>query len=412
MLSNKVAYLILIILTGMFAVFYNSYFTGILFLTITLMPAILYIILSVTASKISVELQHCKNIIKKGETERISLRFTNKSIFPLNRILIPLQSVNEVTGIEKLKIVELALDQQNTQIIRIDLQSSHCGNIKISIEKLVIYDLLHIWKKRKKLSLNTTITVVPEIREGGIDFVNKVYANDVSSESEKYSNERKGEDASEVFEIRDYRRGDKPNRIHWKLSQKLDQVMIKEFSDPLKDSVVIMLYPFCKENGETRLELMDGFLESIITLSNSFLLEGKSHSMIWYDVFLEQYHTIQLNKPEDKYIAVGKFLKNPIITENKPVLADFGQIANAEYKGIFFITTKLIKEDLQYLYFHSKLTFCVLIFVNDLDQYSLSQEMKQSLYKYQITYYEIHIKNVEESFLKILESNLMWQSKQ
>lgn len=406
MLGNKVAYLIFIILTGMFAVFFNNYFTAILFLAITLMPVVLIIILFATASKISVELLPSKNIITKNATEGIILKFTNKSVFPLNRIMIPIQYVNEVTGIKNQKMVELALDQNSIQKICIDLQSNHCGNIKVTINKIVLFDFLHLWKKKMKLSLRTVITVVPHIHEGCLDIVNRVYNKDANFESEKYSKEKRGEDASEVFEIRDYRRGDKPNRIHWKLSQKLDQVMIKEFSDPLKDSFVFILYPFCKENGEPRLALMDGFLESVLTLSNAFLVEEKPHTMFWYNMVSEQYNKTQLKRSEDNYITAAEFLKAPILTESKPIMKDFGQITSTDYNGIFFITTSLSKENLEYLHYYSNLTFCVLIYVNDLDQNSLSQEMKQELYKYQITYFEIHIKNVEQSFLKILEVNL------
>lgn len=406
MLGNKVAYIIFLILAGVFAIFYNNYFTGILFLVILLIPVILYLILSGTASHIKVELLPGNTIIKKGETERIILVFINKSNFPLNRILIPIQYVNEVTGVKRQRIVELALDQQCKQKIRIDLSSNHCGNIHIIIKKIILFDFLHIWKKRKKLSLHKVITVVPQIHDTGINLINKVYTNDASVDSEKYSKEKKGEDVSEVFEIRDYRRGDKPNRIHWKLSQKLDQVMIKEFSEPLKDSIAFLLYPYCKEKGEVLLHLVDGFLESIITLSNSCLRGGKIHTMMWYDASLEQYRDMQLNKAEDMYLAVQSLLKSPILTEYRPVMKDFMQLPNTEYTGIFFITTSLEKENLEYLLYQSKLTFCVLIFVNDLNQISLSQEIKQELYKYQIPYYEIHINNMEESFLNMLERNL------
>ncbi|MDF2803538.1 MAG: hypothetical protein K0S61_3441 [Anaerocolumna sp.] len=411
MVGNKVAYIIFLLLTGMFAVLYNSYFTGILFLAIVLIPVVLYVILFITSSKITVNLLSGRNMVTKGEAEEIVLEFTNKSLFPLNRVLIPIEYVNEVTGIKRNKIVELALEQKSTQKVCINLQSSHCGNINITIKKILIFDFLHIWKKRKNLSLNTVIAVVPDIYETDTGLINKVYTINSSSDSERYSKEKKGDDVSEVFDVRDYKPGDKPNRIHRKLSQRLDQVMIKEFSEPLKDSVAFILYPFCNNNGEIRLNLLDGFLEGIITLSNSCLREGKSLTMIWYDTVLEQYNEYLLNKGEDKYYALLSMLKSPVLTEYVPVMKEFQQLQNMEYTGLFFITTDLQEDNLEYLLYQSKITSCSLIFVNDLDQVSLSLEIKKELYKYQIPHYEIDIKNVKKAFQNIVEGNLNVQSR-
>lgn len=406
MFSNKVAYFIFLILAGAFSILYNSYFTGVLFLTVMLIPVILYIVLLITSSAVNVNLLVRKNIVNKGESEGIILEFTNDSFFPLNRILIPVQYVNEVTGTNRKRIVELALDQKNTQKIRINFQSNHCGNVTVTINKIILFDFLHIWKKRKKLSLSTSITVIPSIHEADTDLINIAYINDSDTDSEKYSKEKKGDDVSEVFEIRDYKPGDRPNRIHWKLSQRLDQVMVKEFSEPVKDSVAFMLYPLCADNGEVRLNLMDGFLESIITLSDSCFQDGKSHTIFWYDTKSEQYNQYPINKMEDKYFALSEILKAPVLTEFRPVMKEFWQLQNLEYTGLFFITTSLENDNLDYLLYQSKLSFCSLVFVNDLDQISLSPEIKKELYKCQIPYYEIDIKNVIKSFQNIYGTNL------
>jgi len=51
---------------------------------------------------------------------------------------------------------------------------------------------------------------------------------------------RKGTDYSEIFDLRDYRSGDDVRAIHWKLSGKLDRLVVKEASDPTRYQVVLM----------------------------------------------------------------------------------------------------------------------------------------------------------------------------
>lgn len=410
MVGNKAAYILFLVLVGLFAVLYNSYFTGILFLVILLVPVVLYVTLFITSTRIKVTLLPGKNIVMKGETEEVILKFTNKSIFPLNRIQIPIEYMNEVTGIKKNRIVELALDQQSTQKVSINLQSQHCGKLNISIKKVLLFDYLHIWKKRCIVNINTEIAVIPDVGYTDTDLIKKVYMNNSNSDNERYSKEKKGEDVSEVFDVRDYKRGDKPNRIHWKLSQRLDKVMIKEYSEPLKDSVAFILYPFCKDNGEVRLKLMDGFLECVLTLLNSCLQGGNSLTMVWYDTEMDQYNECLLDKIEDKQYGLLRLLKSPVLTEFVPVVKEFGQLQSIEYSGLFFITTDIEEENLEYLLYQSKITSCSLIFVNDLERVSLSQEIKKELYKYQIPYYEIDMNNVKEAFQNMLEGNFNKQA--
>lgn len=47
-------------------------------------------------------------------------------------------------------------------------------------------------------------------------------------ESFRYSGSRPGDDPGETYDIREYRSGDSIRQIHWKLSGKLDDIMIRE----------------------------------------------------------------------------------------------------------------------------------------------------------------------------------------
>ena len=51
---------------------------------------------------------------------------------------------------------------------------------------------------------------------------------------------RKGNDPSEIFDLREYAPGYDVRSIHWKLSGKLDKLVVKEASDPSHYQVVLM----------------------------------------------------------------------------------------------------------------------------------------------------------------------------
>ena len=62
---------------------------------------------------------------------------------------------------------------------------------------------------------------------------------------------RKGNDLSEIFDIREYVPGDDIRSIHWKLSSKTDTLILKEASDPSHYNVVILPDFGRKQLGET-----------------------------------------------------------------------------------------------------------------------------------------------------------------
>ena len=51
---------------------------------------------------------------------------------------------------------------------------------------------------------------------------------------------KKGYDATEVFELREYQPGDSIRTIHWKLSEKFDTVLVREPSDTSSYDILVM----------------------------------------------------------------------------------------------------------------------------------------------------------------------------
>lgn len=389
MIKNKIVYVVILGFISIFAILYDNYFTGILAVTMVCLPIVLFAILELSYKRIGVELVKDKDIISQDELLTIKIKFTNRSIFPFNRIFMPIQYLNSITGVKKERIIELAIDQKCSQTICFNFQSSHCGKIHIEIKKVILFDILHIWKKRKKVSINKVITVVPPNKEIDLGEINQIFLQNYYVESDNYSKDKKGDDPSEVFEIREYRKGDRPNRIHWKLSQRLEQLMIKEFSNPILDSVAVLLYPLCIENGEERLRQMDLLLEVIIGLPHQLFLNEKPTHLLWFDEKVKEYKEYVLSMEDDKYSAISNLLNSPVLTEQKRIIKEFTELNKKKYSEMIFVTTEINKENIEDLIEASKILPCFLIYVNNIKKNKLSEDVKKELDHNQIYYLEL-----------------------
>jgi len=88
------------------------------------------------------------------------------------------------------------------------------------------------------------------------------------------------EDFTSLKSIREYRRGDNMKKIHWKLSSKLEQPVVKEF-DLSADTKVYMLVDGYREKIDpNNLDLQDGLVETSISLVHYFLQHDVAVSLI------------------------------------------------------------------------------------------------------------------------------------
>jgi uncharacterized protein (DUF58 family) len=71
----------------------------------------------------------------------------------------------------------------------------------------------------------------------------------------------KGNDVSEILQIKDYVRGDSIKSIHWKMSAKMGKLMVKELDTPNDNSIMVFFdyAPADKKRPESKAYRNGGF---------------------------------------------------------------------------------------------------------------------------------------------------------
>lgn len=118
---------------------------------------------------------------------------------------------------------------------------SNCGDLEVRINKIGVSSLFGIITLYKKYNKTYDIKVYPRpISEIEYDSKHILIKNNGQPAN------LKGEDYSEIYEIRPFRDGDDLRHIHPALSQKFDQYMIKVGSDNQSD---LLLYEMPNQNS-------------------------------------------------------------------------------------------------------------------------------------------------------------------
>ena len=208
----------------------------------------------------------------------------NHSLLPAGWIRAELLFHNLLTGERKVCSVSgMAAGKERTRT-QWSVKSTCCGAVKISVERLLVYDALGLFGAGQKQKLSDTMIVLPELKTMEVQ-VGDGFTTDW--ESIQYSEQKRGEDPGETFGIREYMQGDSPKMIHWKISQKLGELYVREPGLPIENAVLLFFETAKLQKGGRASDQAE-LMEKLISVSENLADQGISHKIGWYDQKKEQ----------------------------------------------------------------------------------------------------------------------------
>ena len=169
--------------------------------------------------------------VRRGEDLTLSLRIRHRGLLPIAPILLEL---SDPVGSREREI-RLKNMPYKTQSIRIPVHTAHVGVFTVGLQACTVEDLLGLVRRRVRLNrtscellvLPQTFTVDPLTLAPG----------DPGSELMA----RATEDLNAPSDIRSYQPGDAMKKIHWKLSLRKGELMVRKFDEPILQDVLILM---------------------------------------------------------------------------------------------------------------------------------------------------------------------------
>lgn len=173
---------------------------------------------------LSLEIDVPAEYIPKNTEFIVKIRLKNKSILPLVKGRIFLQTGNVFAGVPKENVLTVPVKPRGVSEVCYPLTSSYVGNIVIRAEKIILEDLLGFHSVAQPLEASANLYIVPSGGDGKEYVLNDYEKGMDEVEESKLS----GSDFSDVSQVREYMPGDAMKNIHWKLSAKRENLMVKE----------------------------------------------------------------------------------------------------------------------------------------------------------------------------------------
>lgn len=177
-------------------------------------------------------------------------------------------------GVEKQKILLPLRERQKRY--EIELKAAVCGETVFRCTRVEIRDVLGLFRMKCAAFPEKRITLYPEKVTLELALSQDMAG---SGTAEGKMQNRSGNDQSEMFDIRYYVPGDDIRSIHWKLSSKTDNLILRQPSKPFEYDFAIMP-DFGLQQGTLSIEELNRAAALVIAFGDQLLAQAVNFCMI------------------------------------------------------------------------------------------------------------------------------------
>ncbi|MCD7709467.1 MAG: DUF58 domain-containing protein [Clostridiales bacterium] len=291
-----------ILLTFYIGMIYESVAIGLLGFAeaVFLVAALLFLLWQ--RRRIAAAIQIPTSVTEQGESVTVRLGVANRGRIPCGKIRYRIGC----TALGKMRGEWLCGSPvqpgKNRYEARLPLPVA--GNYAIELRQIRIYDMTGLFYIGKKIGRGASVQVLPQIEAAPVKITERT--RHFFGDADIYDDFRPGNDKSELFGIREFRDGDKIQSIHWKLSAKSDELLVRENSQPLACPVVLILSDIAKINRKNQ----GAYLSVAASIVFSIMDAGCPHFVSWYSRSEQDMVRVRVDDEEGYYLFWSLYLQD------------------------------------------------------------------------------------------------------
>ncbi|MDE6844517.1 MAG: DUF58 domain-containing protein [Lachnospiraceae bacterium] len=254
-----------------------------------------------------------KERARPGEAVEIIFTVNNPSFLCALRAAWFLTAGNSFYGTFDDQKLVLSIPPHGQKQFLMTVSMTDLGRIVFACKEFCITDLLGIFVIHSDCALDNCIFILPQADSATEVSVPETF----SGAAELSESNAKGNDYSEVSDIRTYRAGDRPKDIHWKLSAKQQEPMVKErVSLSGSEHILLLDLPHEKNNAE---ELLTESYHQVKALLNRHMA---IRLLIWNN-HLFSFDSYSCNSLEELETAFCEIFHTSLLSHNSDILRQY-----------------------------------------------------------------------------------------
>lgn len=308
-------------LTVYMAILYQSQILAALTAVEILVPVPLMLAAAAGSRLLDIKLSAPVAAAERNTPVKVMLTVKNRSIFPVAFGEAEITCSNLFRKGEASRKILFQVSAGSSSQILCEWNSSHCGSLLFEVKAVKVYDFVHLTAFRRRTAASVKTAVLPVPYEVELPPENR---NAVPEDGDQFDRFHSGDDPSEVFDIREYRPGDKMSRIHWKITAKEEELMVKEYSLPLSGEGVLFLDLYRPEADGTWTDA-DSYLDLLFSICLAFLEEERGCLAVWKEKGGEELRSLSIREEASVYELLGSLFETCPYKTEYPLEARYAQ---------------------------------------------------------------------------------------
>ncbi len=373
MKKERIIYLLTVIISLICYLVTNQRYALIMLIFLAAIACISGILLLISVFKVEIDYDVQDTCIIDQKIP-VNVRTNVRHRFPVGKILLYMTYENVLFNDARHQKILLKHGRRLKNAYELPFISKDCGKVTIVMEKAVFCDVFGIFSVKVPPAQSKEIVIFPQVTELAIE-AKKL--PDAPNTGLYYDINKKGSDVTEVYDLRDYYEGDSIRSIHWKLSGKLDKLVVREFGHPSNYQTLIY-YDTSLLGIEDGLEyhyLKNAIIGMTISISKGLLKNNLPHHVaamnhgVWMDMVVEN---------NDSYIdMIWGMMCQKVYEDDKDQAKNF--VENGiyqEFSKVVFVTGVIDESYIQTLANHVHVSVIVL---TDDDKQHVDQEFNYEI---------------------------------
>jgi len=255
--------------------------TIVFFAAVIILPLFSYLLMLVNYAFVKFEVSVDKKVYDKREQAITLIRIANEGILPTPFIRVKIIQIDENGKSADENIFALSIPPMKAVDFKSSIIMKRRGLYEVGIKEVELYDIFGLFKFKRSINIIEEILVLPK----QILLYSSVGKNITSEDGEEKMKRKVGEDRTIISHIRDYIEGDNINSVHWKLSSKKDDLIVKVYDRPNDNNIMIIADMQAHEFEDADLweDSGDAVVEASLAIALKCVYEDKSCVLYWYD---------------------------------------------------------------------------------------------------------------------------------
>ncbi len=266
MAKNRICYAVLVAACIAFSMLYTSRISAVILIIVLLYPIAATILTLVQSALVNASFSQSYATAEKNSQFEFYIDVVNKSFLPC----VPLELVCVVPDMESGRLVKkrfyISLPPFGTAKLAVEGKHLYRGCYTATIDRISAVDPLRLIRISKKGASEMSMVFLP--RKFSLDEIELTAAGEREFSRQSIITT----DKDDFSHAREYHQGENIQFMHWKLSAKQDELMLKQF-DSVNDKCVFMLCDWSGENGDTYLRT-DTVIETAIAFADASVEGG------------------------------------------------------------------------------------------------------------------------------------------